>query len=199
MGGTGPVNFHAPASGDIVIAIPLNFPGASTAEPILQQIASDWSAATLRNISVQTDTTCALGDALCVELDDDHGTNPNDQGCASLGPPEPGYSYNPSTGVFQGRARIRLEPNWSTSGVHADRLRKVMAHELGHYFGLYNLDHSSCTASNSIMKGTIDGGCYSPNAPDGVLGPTSSDSNMLLAVYDTQPRAICGWEPPPGP
>jgi hypothetical protein len=179
----GTLNYHGPATGPIVIAVPPGFSGALGAA---KAAASDWAAALGRDITA-VETTCTAGDELCIELDDDHGTVEDDpEGCASLGP----ASYD-TNGVWTGRTRVRFEPNWK--GAHADSLRWTIAHELGHYFGLWNRQDGSCGYDTTLMKG---GNCYGTSAPPAgtALGPTASDVSALVnSTYGSQGRSICGW------
>jgi hypothetical protein len=190
LGGTPPnptVNFHGPSSGEIKIAIPSS--AFEAARVPAEQAAADWATALGRTVTVQAGyTTCTSTDPLCIQLKDDQGTQPDDpEGCASLGT----ATYDPSTGVWQGSTSVRFEPNWT--GGHPDNLRHTIAHELGHYFGLFNRLHASCSATNTIMH-YVD--CYaSQPPPTGTsLGPTPSDvSPILNSTYGNQIRNSCGW------
>lgn len=185
-GGTPTVNFQAPATGGITIVIPSGF---EDARGPAEQAAADWSAALGRNVTVQAGYgTCAAGDPLCIQLKDDHGTLPGDPaGCASFGT----ATYDPSTGAWQGSTSVRFELNWK--GGHPDNLRRTIAHELGHYFGLANRLHSSCSQSGTVMGATS---CYASQAPPAgtALGPSASDVSALVnSTYGSHVRSICGW------
>ncbi|HXG89849.1 MAG TPA: hypothetical protein VNJ02_16085 [Vicinamibacterales bacterium] len=143
---TGPgdvVNFHPP-TGQIVIAVPSEF--ADAVEPA-RAAAADWQVALGRTVTVVENSECAPNDPLCVGLRNDHGTLPGDPvGCASLGT----ATYNATTGTWGGSTAVRFEPNWT--GGHADNLRKTIAHELGHYFGLANRLDATCGLDETVMS-----------------------------------------------
>lgn len=186
-GGTPTVNFHGPPSGDIKIVVPS--PDFEEARGPAAAAAADWAQALGRNISVQPGyNSCASDDPLCIQLKNDHGTQPGDPpGCASLGT----ATYNPTTGVWAGSTSVRFLPNWT--GGHPDNLRKTVAHELGHYFGLWNRLDASCSTANTIMS---SGNCYSPDPPPSgtALGPTPEDALPLLkSTYGDEVRNTCGW------
>ena len=93
--------------------------------------------------------------------------------------------------MWEGSTSVRFEPKWT--GGHPSNLRETIAHELGHYFGLWNRDDSSCTDANTIMG---PAGCYSPTPPPGTtaLGPTLADALAVNdSTYANQNRKICGW------
>jgi hypothetical protein len=178
-----PVNFYVPP-GDITIALPSGF---SDALNEAQAAAFDWSLALNRTINVVENATCAVDDPRCVYFTNDQEDGPNDN-CASF----QGGSYNSDTGAWTHSGHIRLQPKWN--GGHTDNLRKTIAHELGHYFGLANRIGSTCTASNTIMQGAL---CYSATAPaqGTALGPTPDDSSPLNnSTYGNKVRSICGWQ-----
>jgi hypothetical protein len=185
-GGTPAVNYHAPPSGEIKIVIPSA--AFEDARGPAEQAAADWGAALGRTITVQPGyATCVASDPLCIGFLDDHGTRQNDPpGCASFDPAT--YATN---GEWRGTTNIRFEPNWT--GGHSDNLQHTIAHELGHYFGLWNRLHSSCAYTDTVM-GPVS--CYASQAPPTgtALGPTPSDASALLnSTYGTQVRSICGW------
>lgn len=185
-GGTPTVNFHGPPMGDIKILIPsAAFEDARVAA---EQAAADWASALGRTITVQAGYgTCGSTDPLCIGFKNDHGSLPTDTGCASFGT----ASYNPTTGEWTESTNIRFEPNWT--GGHQQNLRLTIAHELGHYFGLFNRLDATCTASNTVMGA---GSCYAAQAPPSgtALGPTPSDAAALLnSTFGNQVRSTCGW------
>jgi hypothetical protein len=178
----GGINYHAPPTGDIVIRVPSIMKNAFGPA---EQAAASWSTTLNRNVSVVlNDTPCPAGNPLCVGMNDDHGTLPNDpEGCASLGT----ASYTP-TGVWTGTTTVRLSPNW-TSG-HPQRVQRTIAHELGHYFGLWN---RTCFFTDTVM-GPWD--CDNPAPPpaDAPLGPTASDGTAASSsTYGNGVRQICGY------
>jgi hypothetical protein len=71
------LNYHAPPSGTIYIAVPTAFMSAYVAA---QQAAADWANALGRNIEALPNTVCQSGDPLCVGFKDDHGTRQGDAG-----------------------------------------------------------------------------------------------------------------------
>jgi hypothetical protein len=186
-GGTPTVNFHGPSTGEIKIVIPSA--AFESARGPAEQAAADWATGLGRTVTVPSGyTTCTSTDPLCIQLKDDHGTLPEDpEGCASFGT----ATYNTTTGEWAGSTSVRFEPNWT--GGHADNLRKTIAHELGHYFGLQNRMNASCTAANTIMGA---GNCYGTQAPPTgtALGPTAQDvSPVVNSTYGNQVRSLCGW------
>jgi hypothetical protein len=75
-------------------------------------------------------------------------------------------------------------------------LQSDLAHELGHYFGLENREHSSCTCGNTVMGPSLGSTCNDPNPPPGncTVDPTDSDQRTLKgATYGNNNRKICGW------
>jgi hypothetical protein len=186
-GGTPPVNFHGPQTGNIKIVLPSA--AFENARASAEAAAAAWAKGLGRNISVQPGyQTCESNDSLCIQLKNDHGTQPGDPvGCASLGT----ATYNPTTGVWAGSTSVRFEPNWT--GGHPDNLTRTIAHELGHYCGLWNREHASCSSAGTIMSA---GNCYSPDPPPAgtALGPTSEDVlPVMKSTYGNQVRSTCGW------
>jgi hypothetical protein len=182
VSGPGGINYHPPM-GPVTIRIPSQFAAIQGA---VELAAADWSSRLGITITVTVNSTCS-GEASCVYFKDDHGTLPNDTGCASF----MGSSYTP-TGEWTGSAYVRFKPNdWATA--HPDRIQSVVAHELGHYFGLANRIHSSCSTAETIM-GYQD--CYNTQAPTSGtnLGPTASDAEALRrATRGGNNRKVCGW------
>jgi hypothetical protein len=181
----GSFNYQAPP-GMITIAVP---PGFDPADQPARDAAAAWGKALGRTITVASNSTCSpsLG-GLCVGMKEDHGTLPGDPaGCASLGTSSP----DPSTGAWTGTMYVRFSPGWKSA--HPTRIQWTIAHELGHYFGLFNQEHSSCNAENTVMSA---GSCNSPDAvPSGVaLGPTGGDAATLNnSTYGDKNRLVCGW------
>jgi hypothetical protein len=132
-GAPGTINYHGPASGTIIIRIPSA--AFEDARGPAAAAAADWATALGRTINVEPGYgTCTVNDPLCIGFLNDHGTRIGDLPgtCASFDT----ASYNPSTGVWTGTTNVRFENQWT--GGHADNLRETIAHELGHYFGLWN-------------------------------------------------------------
>ncbi len=186
----GGYNYHAP-SGEITINVP---PGFGDALDAVQAAAEAYETLLGRVINVNSNATCTGGSGSCVTLGDDHGSLPGDSGCASLGTSSPDAS-----GAWTDTMTIRLESSWVNA--HGDRLQHNIAHELGHYFGLWNRLHASCT------NGTIMGASPPPVNPNGPLCndssapasgtitlPTAADAlPLLLSTYGNGNRKICGW------
>jgi len=186
-GGSPTVNFHGPPTGTVTIVVPSA--AFEDARGPAQQAAADWAAALGRTVTVLPGyNTCAPTDPLCISFKNDQGTQPGDPvGCASFGT----ASYDPATGVWQGSTSVRFEPKWM--GGHADNLRRTIAHEIGHYFGLFNRLDASCTYSNTLMGSTSRYAVQAP-ASGTALGPTASDEAALLnSTYGNQVRSTCGW------
>jgi hypothetical protein len=178
------INYHAPL-GDITIAVPV---GYGAAQAPAEAAAAAWSTALGRSITVKANSTCSAGDPLCVQLKNDHGSDELDTGCASQGT----ASYN-SAGEWIGATSIRFMPDWS--GAHPDVLQRIIAHELGHYFGLFNRLDASCGSADTVM-GYSPTACYSTTAPpEGtLLGPSASDTFVIQnSVYGDNVRTTCGW------
>jgi NAD(P)-dependent dehydrogenase (short-subunit alcohol dehydrogenase family) len=178
----------APSNGNIVIRVPSA--AFEDARIPAEGAAADWAKALNRNVSVAPGySTCNPTDPLCIDIKNDHGTQPGDPaGCASLGT----NTYDPTTGVWGGSTSVRFEPNWT--GGDPLNLRETIAHELGHYFGLFDRGHSSCTQQNTIMGPS---GCYFTTPPAGTttLGPTTSDIAPLVnSTYGHNIRNTCGWQ-----
>jgi hypothetical protein len=185
-------NLRAPSSGPITIRIPsINYEDARAAATAA---AAAWSAALNRSITVEAGYgTCDAGNPLCIGFSNDYGTLPDDPpGCAGF----QGSSPNASTGVWLGAGTVRLLPKRSGD---ATRFQRTVAHELGHYFGLWNELNATCNYKNSLMATPPPGnnGCSSTDAPpaDTALGPTPSNTSALLnSTYAAvQNRNICGW------
>jgi hypothetical protein len=178
-------NFHAQL-GDVTIALPNGF---ATAHDPAVAAAADWALALGRTITVLDNSTCAADDPHCVELAADHGTNPGDPvGCASFGPSDLNVF-----GEWTGFTRIRFEPQWQ--GADPDLLRRHIAHELGHYFGLKNREDSSCGPNDTLMGPVIANSCYqsSPISTQ-PLGPSATDvASLQKSTYGNQSRRVCGW------
>ena len=181
------INYHAPL-GNITIKVPAGF---GLAQAPAEAAAAAWSAALGRTIVVQADSTCPQTDPLCVDLKADHGTLDGDTGCASLGT----ASYNPA-GEWTGSTAVRFMPDWS--GAHPDKLQRLIAHELGHYFGLYNRLDASCGSSDTIMGAFTNSvaECYSSAAPatGTLLAPSGGDTLAIQkSTYGDHVRTMCGW------
>jgi hypothetical protein len=146
-------NYHAPP-GKVTIAVPSDFMNAFSAA---QAAADLWHTALGREIEVLPNSVCSGSDAMCVSFKNNHGTLPDDaEGCASLGT----ASYNPA-GEWIGSTNVRFIPDWSNA--NPGRLQRLIAHELGHYFGLGNRLHASCPDPETVMGSTPD--CYSTEPP----------------------------------
>jgi hypothetical protein len=175
------IDYHAPL-GDIKIAIPTGF---SAAQAPAEAAAADWGTALGRTINVVANSTCATDDPRCVTLSADFVSDD----CGEF----QGSSYD-TDGQWIGPGKIRMWSTWA--GAHPDLLRKYIAHELGHYFGLDNR-LNSCSSADTVM-GPSPTACYSATAPPTgtALGPSSSDIALLLdTVYNSTShvRIACGW------
>ena len=182
--GTPEVNFRAPATGTVKIVIPNGL------EPLrgpAEDAAADWEAALGRDVEVQSGWgSCTATDPLCVELADDYPFNTD--GCAEFD-----MTSADQNGIFTGSSTIRLRADWVNA--HVDVLRRKVAHELGHYFGLGNRLAGGCSNLNSVMASGWDG-CYSADpAPQGAhVGPSLSDITAVTkSTYGNQVRSTCGW------
>ena len=102
-GGVPLVNFHAPPSGAIIIAIPSA--AFEDARGPAEAAAADWATGLGRQITVHAGyTTCSPTDGLCVEIKNDHGTKEGDPpGCASFGT----ATYD-ADGAWQGSTSVRF-------------------------------------------------------------------------------------------
>lgn len=184
-------NYQAPP-GPITIAIPPQF--TPILESIIRAAAADWASLLGRTITVNANATCPANTGSCVTVRADHGTLPGDTGCASLGTSSP----DPN-GAWTNTMAIRLAPTiWS--GANTERLRRMIAHELGHYFGLWNRQDATCPTDSTIM-GDAGGGpalpdCYasSPLPPGYTVSPTAGDKSPLVkSTYGNHNRKVCGW------
>lgn len=176
---------YQPPPGPITINIP---PGFEDAEAAVRAAAAAWATATGRVINVNMNATCSGGSGSCVTIKADHGTLPGDEGCASLGTSSPS-----PTGEWTDTMSVRLEPGWATAS--SSRLQRLIAHELGHYFGLWNRMDPSCASGPTVMDAAT-GPCYDSSAyPAGEpLGPTASDVAAIQnGVYGKKNRTVCGW------
>jgi hypothetical protein len=179
-------NYHAP-SGTVTINL------AEGLDDLLgpaKAAASSWAAALGRSVNVVVNEECKSG--LCVNVTDDFVMEPGpEEGpCGEF----VGGTYNVSTGEWMAPANIRLNADWTVA--HPARNQRHIAHELGHYFGLWNRITSGCAYTNSVMAQSIPPLCYSSNAPpqDAALGPTATDVAALKdSTYGNQNRKICGW------
>ena len=178
------INFHGPL-GPITIAVPTDF---EVALPAAVYAAAAWQSALGREINVEPNQVCDARNPLCISFKNDHGTRQGDTGCASLDT----ASYNPA-GEWIGSTAVRFEPVWDTA--HTDRLQALIAHELGHYFGLFDRLDASCADPDSIMT-YVSTPCYSADPlPSGKrTGPSDSDVLALLkSTYGSKVRTTCGW------
>ena len=155
----------------------------------IRVVASDWASRRGRTVRAELGT-CGSDDPRCIGFKADHGTLPDDPpGCASLQT----ATYNPNTGEWGGSTAVRLIPGWATTGYDSKNIQGTIAHEVGHYFGLWNRLDSTCSASDTVM-GPRD--CYGaqPPAASDAIGPTASDADALKrSTYDNGNRRICGW------
>jgi hypothetical protein len=180
---TGP-NLHAP-SGTMFLAIPAAFMGLLSSA---QAAADSWEAVLGREIQIVENAGCSPENANCISFKNDHGTLPGDSGCASLATASPSPS-----GAWNGTTSIRLVPDWASRGAHPGNLQNLIAHELGHYFGLYDRLDASCTYESSVMHYV---NCYDTQAPQTgkAIGPSASDAEALIrSTYGNQNRKTCGW------
>jgi hypothetical protein len=169
----------------VKIAVPLGFEELLGAA---QLAADDWKARGF-DTNVVPNSTCAPSDPLCVTFETFTGTS-----CAEIVTP-----FSPGTGVHAGSSVIRLRSNYATT--HPDRMRKRIAHELGHYFGLGNMSHSTCTCANTIMSAAASSSLPFPDScgdpatpPPCALGPTAEDALKLTrSTFRNQERKICGF------
>jgi hypothetical protein len=176
------INYHGPATGDVVIGVP---PGFTNAIGPAQAAAADWQAALGRPVYVLTNHTCSVNDPLCIGFTNDHGTRDGDEGCASLDT----ASFT-GAGVWTGATAVRFEPDWT--GAHPEALRRLIAHEMGHYFGLGN--RLTCGTNDSIMSAFSN--CYTdqPMPVGTIFGPTASDASATLhSTYGDHVRTTCGF------
>jgi hypothetical protein len=184
----GSANYHAPP-GPITIIIPAGF---EAAEAAARAAAAAWAAALNIVINVNMGGTCSIGSGTCVTMSGDHGTLPTDIGCASFR-----GAGSTSDGTWNDTGTIRLMSTWQDA--HPNRLQHTIAHELGHYFGLWNRVDPSCAGPSTIMNGGAGapgGGCNSSSVPDPAypLGPTAADIAALKnGTYGQHNRTICGW------
>jgi hypothetical protein len=146
-------------------------------------------AALGRTISVLPNTECAPTEALCVNVSEDYGEAEGETDCGVLAPPA-GYT---SDGTFTTPPKIRVRPEWVDSDY--DRLARIFAHELTHYFGIWNRIDGSCGSSDTLMGVSPPPTCYdsSPLAPGTPLGPTASDVLIISQIYGNHIRISCGW------
>jgi hypothetical protein len=185
------MNYHAP-TGDITIAVPSGL-SSSAVVAAINAAKADWEAALNRTINVNLNTLCTSTDERCIELRDDYGTLSGDNAlwCGEFR----GTVPDANGAWYDGNSVIRFRSSsLNAQNTHPDYLRRTMAHELGHYFGLYDRNHASCDNTMSVMA--LGGGCGNSSAPASgyKLGPTASDiSPLAISTYGNQIRAICGW------
>jgi hypothetical protein len=179
-------NYQAPP-GPITIAVPS---GYDAAYGPAASAAADWASRLGRQIQVLPNSTCPPGAGTCVGMREDHGTVPGDPpGCASLGTSSP-----TPTGAWTDTMYVRFSPGWRSS--HVDRIRRTIAHELGHYFGLGNRLDPSCLFGDTVMGAPTGESCNDPAPlPAGTpLGPTVGDARPLTeTTYGSGNRLVCGW------
>jgi predicted Zn-dependent protease with MMP-like domain len=184
------MNYHAP-TGTITIAVPSSLSSTAVVAAV-EAAAEDWETALNRTIDVVLNTLCNSTDERCIELKADYGTLEQDgAGCGQFNGTSPD-----ANGAWElGNSLIRFRSTaLNSQNTHPDYLRRTMAHEIGHYFGLQNREDPSCVPTISIMA--TGGQCGNPDAPDSdyKLGPTASDISPLLeSTYGNQIRATCGW------
>jgi hypothetical protein len=175
---------RAPASGDITIAVPSGF---ETAKGPADAAASAWSAAMGRTVQAQSNTTCTTKDPNCIQLTDTFPVNSSD--CAQFFP----TAGTDASGYWVQSSEIQMKNTYK--GADSTRIEEIIGHELGHYFGLYNMDDASCTDSNTVMNAAAPGGCYSGTAPNPTpqTGPTPADKEALRVPYGDGVPITCGW------
>jgi hypothetical protein len=173
---------HVPA-GDIYLYIPPNMwtqlSGPASAA------ATDWNNAFGGTITVHvTQNDCGTnGD--CIKVREDNSSS----GCAALSGPTGGWDH--TTGLVQSYQYLSLPTDsraWTNRS--ADRLKRTIAHELGHAFGL-NEYASSCAVGKSVMAPTSDPACTSTTGM--VLSPTPSDILPAKSTYGNRVRSVCGF------
>lgn len=173
---------HHPPDGPITISVPLGYEQALIP---LQAATQAWESRLARTIQVVPNYTCPLDDGRCVRVDQTY----TGDGCAEL---VPGY-WDSSTGEWISPPTINLTATWRNA--HPDHLKHRFSHELGHYLGLWEREHSSCSCEDTAM-GTALSYCDDPNPPTGscTLLPSASDASALQqSTYGKGNRRICGW------
>jgi hypothetical protein len=142
---------------------------------------NDWNAAlsdTGVSISI-TDQTCGSGGD-CIELSSSTGLPSN--ACARFDP----TSINLSTGAIQATSNLLLNQTYWPSASQ-DRLKRTIAHELGH--GL-SLDHNTCAIADSLMS--IGSSCT--DATGMTTSPAQTDVlPSVTSTYGNQVRSVCGF------
>ena len=179
-----------PPSGPITISLKAEM---ESIKPIVEAAAQSWQTALGITINVQIEGTCTGG--RCVYIDDTYvSPPPPNAGCAEFA----GGSPNPDApSEWNTSSTIRMSLDWQNA--HSARNQRTVAHELGHYFGLFNRELSPCAASNTVMSAAPGPSCYSSQAPPAgtPLGPTSSDLAAIReSPYGGNNRKTCGWPNP---
>lgn len=181
------VFFRAP-SGPIRIVLPIGFEILYDAALLA---AASWEAALGRTITIEHQIDphappCPPDDGLCLTFADDYGSRPGETDCAALDT----NTYAPN-GEWLGPLVIRLKPSWAMYPV--DSQTWLIAHELGHYFGLDNRIHQSCSSGDTVMN-YCELPLTDPRPVGTSLGPTQSDAEALLnSTYGPQSKQVCGW------
>jgi hypothetical protein len=136
---------------------------------------------------------CELTDARCVNVIANYGTQANDRAEACAG-----FSWTTAgdtTGRFLSPALIRLRPSSLLPSVVAVNLQRIVAHELGHYLGLDERKHSSCSYTSSIMGAGPCDDAPAPAPNTFALGPTESDGEAITrSTRGNGNRKVCGWQ-----
>jgi hypothetical protein len=170
---------HPPPGSPITIVVP---GGMSDIIPALTSAAGYWEGRTGATIHVALNGDCLPNDGLCIFVDETYtGT-----GCEGTG----GSSHD-AAGQYTSPTTLNMRSNWRQS--HQTNLTSDLSHELGHFFGLGDREHSSCSCASTIMSPVPAGWvCNDPNPypSNCATGPTLSDGRVLPRSSN---REVCGW------
>jgi hypothetical protein len=181
------VNLHPP-QGQITINVPEGFESLLNA---VENAALLWQNALGVSITVVQNEPCPPTGGRCITFTDDHPLDDEDS-CASQAVVGSEHTYNPVNGEWTGVVNIRLRSDWEET--EPNRQKRRISHELGHFFGLGNREHSSCGFNSSVMKTVPGMDCHDEVPPNTVLGPSQSDIDALKkSTYSNQNRVVCGW------
>jgi len=145
------------------------------------------------------------GASSCTPIFQSGGTNIT-MNYASIPPPSPcptgstcytrGLTdFSRATFTINGRlASVPITINSQVTATAA--ITEVVAHELGHTFGLADCNYPGCPVGSSVMESAVSASGTTINSAIGQPGPTSCD---ITAVMGFSPDYTCPPPPPPPP